>query len=381
VLNNQLQALIDRFLPDDLLHRGTWEQLLRGRALAGVLLLSLLHTIAMVPPMLTLAPEGRDFTLVAGGLGVLTVVVIPCFLHALRRGHSLMLLANLFVGYSGSILLGMTLATGGFPASPLLLFLMIHPVMALLTAGRRSGLIWLVLMVLSMLILQRLDVVALVPQSPATVVRRMAESTWVVITLALFGMVFYYDVINRGLAARITSERDQADFAAAHDVLTGLLNRGAFNQRLSALLERSRSDDRPFALLMIDLDGFKGVNDNHGHHTGDRLLQIMAQRLAGSVREQDAVARIGGDEFAVAMEGVSPGPVLERVVSQLLSALSQPARCEGIEVAISASIGVALWPMDGDDEEALLHSADRAMYAAKRRGRNRAVYADELAHG
>jgi diguanylate cyclase (GGDEF)-like protein len=248
--------------------------------------------------------------------------------------------------------------------------------MVLLTAGRRSALAWLVLMVLLLLLLQQVDVEALVPQAPASVVRRMAASNWVVVTLALFGMVFYYDAINRGLAAHIARERDQAGFAAAHDVLTGLLNRGAFNQCLSDLLERSRFDGRNFALLMIDLDGFKGVNDSHGHHIGDRLLQVLAQRLNGSVRERDAVARIGGDEFAVAMEGISRGPVLDRILSQLLMVLSQPATCEGIEVAVSASVGVALWPIDGDDEESLLRSADRAMYTAKRRGRNRAIHAD-----
>lgn len=372
-----LLALVDRCLPPELSRLGHWEQLHRGRALVGVLLLSLLHTAVMVPPMLTLAPQGRAFSLAIGGAGVVTVVMIGLCLWVLRQGYSCTLIANLFIGFCVAVLSCAVLATGGFPDSPLMLFLVAQPVMALLTTGRHSSLVWLALTVASLLLLARLDAAALMPQAPAAVVRRLAESTWVVITLALFGMVLYFDVINRGLAASITRERDQADFAAAHDPLTGLLNRGAFNQRLSTMLERSRFGNRAFALLMVDLDGFKAVNDSHGHHVGDCLLQILAGRMRAGLRELDAVARIGGDEFAVAMEGMTRGAALERIVTQLLEALSRPANCEGVEVAVSASIGVALWPVAAGDTESLLRCADRAMYAAKQGGRNQVVYAGE----
>jgi diguanylate cyclase (GGDEF)-like protein len=378
VLKHRLLAVIDRCLPPDLERAGHWEQLHRGRALAGALLLSLLHTALLMPGMIWLQRSDHIFMVVSTGSGIAALSIVAVCLRWLRSGVPFVPIANLFISLSWLPLLVIVLATGGFPGSPMLLFLLLHPILAFLTAGRASALVWLALVAVSICILAIVDAPALVPQVSAQVVERMALMTWLVCGFALFICFWYFDLINRGLAASISRERDHAGFAAAHDPLTGLLNRGAFGERLPLMLERCRLNRRPLALLLIDLDGFKAINDTLGHHAGDQLLRTLAQRLKASLRDGDVVARLGGDEFAVLLEGMADSGALQRVLAQLLAALSEPVDCDGYPVGVSGSIGVALWPQDAGDAEALQRCADHAMYAAKAQGRNGSVFFGEL---
>lgn len=160
--------------------------------------------------------------------------------------------------------------------------------------------------------------------------------------------------------------------AANFDALTGLSNRRRFAERLAHELRRHARDSQPLALLALDLDRFKPVNDQHGHAAGDRLLAEVARRLEACVRELDMAARLGGDEFAVLMPGADGG-VAERVAHQLSQRLAEPYRLGTLQAHVSASVGIALCPADGIDPEGLMAAADRALYAAKRTGQ-RGVY-------
>jgi diguanylate cyclase (GGDEF)-like protein/PAS domain S-box-containing protein len=176
-----------------------------------------------------------------------------------------------------------------------------------------------------------------------------------------------------GIGRDIT-DRKRADervhHLATHDALTELPNRMAFSERLNAMISASRLTDTRFALMFVDLDHFKLINDSLGHEAGDSLLKQAAGRLADSVRPGDLVARLGGDEFVVLCPNAGEALYIEAVAAKIVDALTSPMQLLGQECRVSASIGIALYPNDGDTERALMRSADSAMYCAKQDGKN-----------
>jgi diguanylate cyclase (GGDEF)-like protein/PAS domain S-box-containing protein len=175
-----------------------------------------------------------------------------------------------------------------------------------------------------------------------------------------------------GIGRDIT-ERQIADerirYLATHDSLTELPNRAFLSERLNALIERADEDTR-FAVLFVDLDHFKLINDSLGHEVGDALLKQTAVRLRASVRPGDVVGRLGGDEFIVLCLDAAELEDIDAVASKIVFALTRPALLLDQECRVSASIGIAIFPADGDSERALMKSADTAMYTAKQDGKN-----------
>ncbi|CAN5313479.1 hypothetical protein BH11PSE10_BH11PSE10_20480 [soil metagenome] len=160
---------------------------------------------------------------------------------------------------------------------------------------------------------------------------------------------------------------------ARHDPLTGLPNRALFHDRLDSALARARRDKVQLAVLYLDLDRFKQVNDELGHAVGDALLQEVAQRLKACVRESDTVGRIGGDEFLVLLHSVHGCEHSLRVAEKIRAAIAQPCLLNGHAVSMVPSIGVACYPEQGEDGPLLIQRADEAMYAAKKAGGNRVM--------
>lgn len=156
-----------------------------------------------------------------------------------------------------------------------------------------------------------------------------------------------------------------------HDVLTGLPNRAYLSELLNQSLEFSRTEHIPLALCMLDLDGFKAVNDGYGHACGDLLLVEVANRLRAIIRGEDVVARLAGDEFVLILRYVRDIEELNNALQRILKAISQPYVIQGAELNVFASIGVTLFPLDDEDADTLLRHADQAMYVAKQNGRNR----------
>jgi diguanylate cyclase (GGDEF)-like protein/PAS domain S-box-containing protein len=177
------------------------------------------------------------------------------------------------------------------------------------------------------------------------------------------------------------TERKRAEDALAyqtlHDDLTGLPNRVFLHDRLDQTIRDSRRDGGSSALLLMDLDHFKEINDTLGHHSGDELLRPVGVRLRSAVRSNDTVARLGGDEFAILLPGADLASA-QQVARKLLEALQAPVYLEGRALGVNASIGIALSPMHGDDADVLLRRADVAMYVAKRAAGGHATYAPEL---
>jgi diguanylate cyclase (GGDEF)-like protein len=158
---------------------------------------------------------------------------------------------------------------------------------------------------------------------------------------------------------------DHITHQATHDQLTGAANRIGFHEKLAAATERA-GEAGSVALFYIDLDGFKPVNDQHGHETGDRLLQAVATRLEARVRAGDTVARLGGDEFAVLAEGITAPAQLDAITRRVERAFEEPLAVNAARIRITASVGRAVWPLDGGEPADLLRRADIAMYEAKR---------------
>jgi diguanylate cyclase (GGDEF)-like protein/PAS domain S-box-containing protein len=173
-----------------------------------------------------------------------------------------------------------------------------------------------------------------------------------------------------GVARNVTAlwqAEEELRFLAHHDPLTGLANRALFNDRLDVALRAAHRHNSTLALLFVDIDDFKGINDVHGHAAGDRVLCTIARRLEGCVRETDTVARMGGDEFTVLLTDIpSEGAVFEKV-AQILSIMAEPPDAESGAVKMpSCSIGIACYPADGEDADTLLSHADDDMYRIKR---------------
>ena len=153
---------------------------------------------------------------------------------------------------------------------------------------------------------------------------------------------------------------------AHHDPLTGLPNRALLQDRLNQVLARAERSGEVAALLFLDLDHFKAVNDTWGHAAGDRLLQAVALRLTGCLRAEDTVARVGGDEFVVLLPNLQYAEDAAEVAQKVTAVLADPLMLEGCEMSVTASVGISLFPRDGLDAGTLTQKADAAMYQAKK---------------
>jgi diguanylate cyclase (GGDEF)-like protein/PAS domain S-box-containing protein len=173
--------------------------------------------------------------------------------------------------------------------------------------------------------------------------------------------------------------QEQIEYQAFHDVVTGLPNRRLFRDRIGVALAHARRQRRGIAVMFLDLDQFKLVNDTLGHTVGDALLQAVANRLVGCVRAEDTVARMGGDEFTVLVSDTNDRRAAGIVAQKVLETVAQPITVEGHELFVTTSLGIAMFPDDGTDAETLLKNADRAMYRAKEAGRNNFQYSTPAA--
>jgi diguanylate cyclase (GGDEF)-like protein len=227
----------------------------------------------------------------------------------------------------------------------------------------------------------------------AECVARIQEANSIVPIVVLSGQGdedYAVEILNRGVqdylvkwegdgrsilrAIRYAVERKRAEvrlnYLARHDALTGIPNRQNLRDQLSQATARALRGQKVMALLVLDLDRFKSVNETLGHEAGDMLLRAVVQRLSGSVREGDLIARLGGDEFAVLLEDIEGPLEVEAVASNIVAAFQEPFEVGGRQVSVTASVGTTVCPTDGKEPVALLNNADIAMYQAKERGRN-----------
>ncbi|MEX2525310.1 MAG: diguanylate cyclase [Gammaproteobacteria bacterium] len=181
----------------------------------------------------------------------------------------------------------------------------------------------------------------------------------------------------RGVARDVTEQKqaeEKIQYLATHDTLTGLPNRALFSQLLNYSIETARRYDRGFAVLFLDLDGFKRINDTLGHHAGDRLLVEVSERISNGLRDSDVLARMGGDEFVILAQEACEKEQIDRVANNVLAAVRKPVVIQNQECRVTVSIGICIYPEDAQDEDTILKQADTAMYMAKQKGKNNHHY-------
>ncbi|MAY42302.1 MULTISPECIES: EAL domain-containing protein [unclassified Neptuniibacter] len=183
------------------------------------------------------------------------------------------------------------------------------------------------------------------------------------------GEVIHYVAVFSDITS-IKESQERLDHLAFHDALTGLPNRVSFNSKLEAALKHANRRNSKLAILFIDLDNFKNINDSFGHHAGDNLLKYIATGLKSITRKEDTVARIGGDEFIILFEDIDNTDHIIGAIEKIMTIISSKFEIEGHSIQVSASVGVSLFPMDGDNPVNLIRNADAAMYRAKEEGRN-----------
>jgi diguanylate cyclase (GGDEF)-like protein len=188
---------------------------------------------------------------------------------------------------------------------------------------------------------------------------------WVSCDAGLVQVARAFDTRMRHLAEDLAVEREALQHLALHDALTGLPNRVLILDRINQAVLAAKRNELPFAVLSVDLDGFKDVNDSFGHSCGDLVLQQISSRLVGAVRESDTVGRWGGDEFVVVHAGAG-ADAAHTMARRLEAVVRQPLRVAGQQVTVGATIGVATYPAAGEDVHSLLNAADREMYRVKR---------------
>ncbi len=181
-------------------------------------------------------------------------------------------------------------------------------------------------------------------------------------------LLFYEGTVEDVTESKLNQEK--LEHLANHDPVTNLPNRLLLNDRLRQMMLSAQRNRGIVAVVLVDLDHFKLINDTFGHNCGDQLLQTMAHRMLACVRENDTVVRLGGDEFVLLLSGVGRGEAISQVTQRVLNAIARPSQIEGRELSVSCSMGVSIFPRDGRDVQTLLKNADTAMYKAKEFGRN-----------
>jgi diguanylate cyclase (GGDEF)-like protein/PAS domain S-box-containing protein len=214
-------------------------------------------------------------------------------------------------------------------------------------------------------------------RTPLELLRKNGETIWVdssSIKLNNVNEEFLWTIVD---ITPIKQHQEKIERIAYHDILTDLPNRLLLSDRLEQALAQTERLEKLLAVCYIDLDGFKPINDNFGHAAGDELLKEIANRMEGSVRTNDTVSRIGGDEFCLLLTNLENVQEYQTVLQRVIDSINKPVRLErgvevrGVEVNVTASIGITLFPFDTDDPDTLLRHADQAMYQAKKAGRNR----------
>ena len=213
--------------------------------------------------------------------------------------------------------------------------------------------------------------------APVLVVLADISYLFALFVLIPLGTMSAASLQNAKLVGRLKHRAEQSEFQASHDSLTGLPNRMVLRDRVEQAVLAAERDGLSVAIMIMDLDSFKEVNDSLGHHAGDLLLKQVAKRLTGALRDSDTVARLGGDEFAVLLPRLIDPSDASVTAKKLLESLQPPFNLEGLDLEIGASIGIAVYPTNGTDGDLLFQRADVAMYAAKEQRAGLETYAAE----
>jgi diguanylate cyclase (GGDEF)-like protein len=361
-----LFAILDWFLRR---HPAIGEETrMRARLVVGLLLLNLLVLFLITAGLVVVIDANERYMREMMLSLVPTTLLYGGALLFFARTLSFVITGNLFlITQWGAILTGIII-TGGTASSPMLPMLVLVAEYAFLLIGLRGGLWW------SAVVISTLCTLAMVNYSgvqfevishPAHMAFYQIATPLLLLVTSALALVLY-EVMTSNLRRALAMERNQFAHKAAHDPLTGLANRDEFQRNLMFAIRQAHLRQRHCAVVYIDLDRFKPINDQYGHATGDQVLRVVAERLQQFVRGSDIVARLGGDEFAVILMGLADVAEASALVEKLRGVIEQPIPHGGATLAVGASYGIAIYPDMADSSTELLRLADEAMYNAKR---------------
>lgn len=357
-------AVLDWFVP--LSVRTDKAQRTRAYIVIGIILVNILISLSAGAALLSTSLSHEAKT---AGMGIVaeSILLYVLALTLFRRSHSYLLAGNIAVlaVYFG-VLCGVLL-TGGYATSPIMPLWIVVPVFVFPLAGPRSGMVWAIIVFLTMIALLALSLMGFEAWqlSDVPTLQLIARVLPVVLCFMVVLALIIYEYVNEQLHSWLKEERQRFAFKASHDSLTDLPNREEFYSRLDTAVRESTQKKLQVALVYIDLDGFKPVNDTFGHYAGDKVLKVTSQRIVEVIRHTDVAARLGGDEFALILHGVQKRSDIDLALNKLLHTIAIPIDIDGRQVQVRASAGVALFPQHSRDPLTLCRLADAAMYQAK----------------
>ncbi len=365
---NFLTAVVDYFIHPSL--RTDSDMFYRVRILIAAML-----TFPAVTLTAFLAVPLINFTqssiLIAGGLLLPATICFLTLLTLLRRKGQYLFCAVSTVSALMTVIVGGICLSGGVANSPVTQLLVVPPLTAYFFGGVRWGgytVIVTFLTLTSMVILHffGIDFLQTVNSPDQLIIAHFLVSF--VNLASISGMAFIYEFTAAALKRERDLEREKYIRLAKTDPLTGLANRRNFDAMLQERIDLygMQVPPRRFALGYLDLDGFKPVNDQHGHAVGDEVLRIVSERLRAVLRGSDFVGRHGGDEFMLILDLTGEPDALKKMAARLLTAIAKPIKTSGGEVGVTGSLGFAMFPLDAFDIEELKRYADEAMYEAKK---------------
>ena len=360
-----LLRLFDLFLPPSQCTNPS--DLVRGYILLGLITANILFSAGATLGLIFALDLGDSLPF-ALGLEAICVAGYAIVLALLRYGGSYHASCYLLLAiHTGVIFSGLQI-TGGFLASPVLQVSLLVPVVAFLLLGLYQGFLWLWITIglsVASYVCARMGIgqMQLLPSWEASAA--MYVMLFYVTIIATGGALTVYEVLTGMLKRELLAEKVKLEHWASHDDLTGVPNRFEFFRRLKAGIDEARERAHKVGVVYIDLDGFKPINDEHGHHMGDEALKAVATRLRRVLRLSDTAARLGGDEFGLILPGIHVPEDIEIIMPKILAAIREPIRVGDVEFVVRGSCGVAIYPNHSRDYDALCRFADAAMYRAK----------------
>ncbi len=329
-------------------------------------MLLVLVTTVFFPLFIDMRPEGA---LVANLLFFVMATLVTACMLVLRTTGNRTLAVNVMLTLGFLALAGSCFVLGG-ARSPTYPLMLLAPALASIVGSTAMAIGWSVCTLLFWIVLlwaQRggtefLQVI--VPANYAAVSTLALTGS----AVAIVSIIVIYAEMNKSLRESLSVSNKELVHLSSHDQLTMLPNRRHYEEQIPLALQRGADRSNMVGMLMIDLNGFKQINDSYGHGAGDKLLTTVAERIRDNLRDTDLVARLGGDEFIVVLEDMKSPEQITRIAHKLSQAIEQPISVRQQTLDFSASIGVSIFPVDGRQQHELEEKADKAMYLAKERG-------------
>ncbi len=335
----------------------------RARFTIGTVLLLFVLTLSLYAIWLlsidkpTLYEHGTLSVSLAIELGILIIAALT---------KNVVLASNLFHILFGLLLAFVVLVTGGIH-SPAITVTLIIPVTATAMRGWKNAVGWFILLTFYVSALFYLDLkdVNLPIMFDNEHFELLKISFWFIGASLVFVAFAIYEAHSDNLHRILHSEKEEYAYLSKHDALTGLSNRQCFDDMITQAIERGKRLEEYFALIYFDLDGFKPINDQHGHQIGDSVLRNVANRTKASIRQSDYVARLGGDEFALILHGISCPDKALSIAEKVVRDIQEPMYIQKLVFEVSVSAGIVIFPEDADNANDLIKFADKAMYRVK----------------